>query len=73
MQSMAFPVIQLLSVLAIFTICIGIDIVRQKTIGRIEKSNIVKAVDNNVEHLFEEMFLKLFNITNRSNHENIGN
>lgn len=73
MESMAFPAIQLLSVLAIFAICIGIDIVRQKTIGRIEKSNVIKKVSNKVEMLIKTLFLKLFNAINRSSHENISN
>ena len=54
MESMAFPAIQLLSVLAIFAICIGIDIVRQKTIGRIEKNFIVKKASDIVEKLVKE-------------------
>lgn len=73
MESMAFPAIQLLSVLAIFAICIRIDIVRQKTIGRIEKSNIINQVSNRVETLIKTLFLKLFNVLNRSTHENISN
>lgn len=73
MESMAFPVIQLLSVLVIFAICIGIDIIRQKTIGRIEKSDVVKQVSNRVETLIKTLFLKLFNVLNRSTHENISN
>lgn len=51
MESMAFPAIQLLSVLAIFAICIGIDIVRQKTIGRIEKSNVAKRISDSLERM----------------------
>ena len=73
MENMAFPAVQLLSVLVIFVICIGIDIVRQKTLGRIEKSDVVKQVSNRVETLIKTLFLKLFNVLNRSTHENISN
>ena len=73
MENMTFLVIQLMSVLVIFAICIGIDIVRQKTVGRIEKSNVIKKVSNKVETLIKTLFLKLFNAINRSSHENISN
>lgn len=59
MDNVMFPIIQIITVLTIFMVCIVLDIIRQKTIGRIEKSRVVKQVSNKIELLVKALFGKL--------------
>lgn len=49
MNTIMFPVIQTLSVIAIMIACLVIDIIRRYTIGRVEKSLFVKIICDNIQ------------------------
>lgn len=60
MNSAAFPLVQLASVICIFAVCAAIDAVRKATIGRMENSRIVISACNRLQENLNALFNKCF-------------
>ena len=73
MEKNLFPIKQIAIVLIIFMVCILIEFIRQKTIGRFEKSEILKQACEKAELVVNTLFDTVFNVINRSSNENISN
>lgn len=55
MSNLAFPLFQIGSVIAIFVVCVLIDLLRQITVGRVEKSRLVFKIGNKITNMFDSL------------------
>ena len=51
MSNLAFPLLQIGSVIIIFVVCVLIDLLRQMSVGRVEKSRLVFAIGNKITNI----------------------
>lgn len=60
MDSAAFPVVQLASVLGIFAVCTALDALRKATVGKLENAQMLVSFCNGIQEKLNTLFLKCF-------------
>lgn len=60
MDSAAFPLVQLASLVGIFAVCTAMDTLRQATVGRLENAQLPVSLCNDIQAKLNKLFLKCF-------------